>query len=91
MTWEVPDRTEDHCPEGACSCGRDLSLDSMQDAGILPDFAGRMQSTSPVAARLARQSIFDRPHPPNLWIVLDEIVLDRLIGTPKTVYDHCSR
>ena len=21
MTWEVPDRTEDHYPEGACSCG----------------------------------------------------------------------
>jgi transposase len=25
MTWEVPDRTEDHYPEGACSCGRDLA------------------------------------------------------------------
>jgi transposase len=25
MTWEVPDRTEDHHPEGACSCGRDLA------------------------------------------------------------------
>lgn len=22
MTWEVPDRTEDHFPQGACSCGR---------------------------------------------------------------------
>ncbi len=41
-----------------------------------------------VAARLARQSIFDRPDPPNLWIVLDEIVLHRLIGTPKTMYDQ---
>ena len=41
-----------------------------------------------VAARLARQSIFDRPDPPNLWIVLDEIVLYRLIGTPKTMYDQ---
>ena len=42
----------------------------------------------PVAARLARQSIFDRPDPPNLWIVLDEVVLHRLIGTPKTMYDQ---
>jgi hypothetical protein len=25
MSWEVPDRTEDHYPEGACSCGRDLA------------------------------------------------------------------
>jgi transcriptional regulator with XRE-family HTH domain len=41
-----------------------------------------------VAARLARQRIFDRPDPPNLWIVLDEAVLHRLIGTPKTTYDQ---
>jgi hypothetical protein len=25
MTWEVPDRSEDHHPEGGCSCGRDLA------------------------------------------------------------------
>jgi hypothetical protein len=25
MTWEVPDRTEDHFPGGACLCGRDLA------------------------------------------------------------------
>ena len=25
MRWEVPDRTEDHYPRGACGCGRDLS------------------------------------------------------------------
>jgi transposase len=25
MTWEVPDRTEDYFPQGACSCGRDLA------------------------------------------------------------------
>ncbi len=41
-----------------------------------------------VAARMARQRIFDRPDPPNLWIVLDEAVLHRLIGTPKTMYDQ---
>ena len=25
MRWEVPDRTVDHYPQGACGCGRDLS------------------------------------------------------------------
>ena len=25
MTWEVPDRTEDHYPQGTCACGRDLA------------------------------------------------------------------
>jgi len=25
MRWEVPDRTEDHYPSGACGCGRDLA------------------------------------------------------------------
>jgi hypothetical protein len=25
MTWQIPDRTEDHFPQGACSCGLDLA------------------------------------------------------------------
>src|SRR5216110_713325 len=25
MTWEVTDRTEEHYPQGACSCGMDLA------------------------------------------------------------------
>ncbi len=41
-----------------------------------------------VAARIGRQRIFDRSDPPNLWVVLDESVLHRLIGTPKTTYDQ---
>lgn len=41
-----------------------------------------------VVARLARQGIFDKPEPPHLWTVLDEAVLHRLIGTPKTTYDQ---
>ena len=41
-----------------------------------------------VATRLGRQRILDRPEPPNLWIVLDESALHRLIGTPKTTYDQ---
>jgi DNA-binding XRE family transcriptional regulator len=41
-----------------------------------------------VTARLARQAIFDKPDPPYLWVVLDESVLHRLIGTPKVTYDQ---
>lgn len=35
-----------------------------------------------VAARLARQAIFDKSDPPHVVSVLDESVLHRLIGTP---------
>jgi transcriptional regulator with XRE-family HTH domain len=41
-----------------------------------------------VTARLARQTIFDKPDPPYLWVVLDELVLHRLIGSPKVTYDQ---
>lgn len=36
MTWEVPDRTEDHYPEGACSCGADLA--DAADLGVSRSF-----------------------------------------------------
>jgi hypothetical protein len=32
MTWEVPDRTEDHYPQGACWCGMDLA--DAEDLGV---------------------------------------------------------
>lgn len=41
-----------------------------------------------ITARLARQAIFDKPVPPHLWVVLDESVLHRLIGTPKAMHDQ---
>ena len=41
-----------------------------------------------VAARIGRQVIFDKPEPPDLWVVLDESVLQRLIGSPKVMYDQ---
>jgi DNA-binding XRE family transcriptional regulator len=41
-----------------------------------------------VAARLARQAIFAKPEPPHLWVVLDESVLHRLIGSPKVTHDQ---
>jgi Domain of unknown function (DUF5753) len=41
-----------------------------------------------VAARLERQRIFDRDDPPHVSILLDELVLHRLIGTPQVVHDQ---
>jgi transposase len=45
MTWEVPDRTEDHYPEGACSCGRDLA--DAADLGVARSY---QQEEIPAAA-----------------------------------------
>jgi hypothetical protein len=41
-----------------------------------------------VSARIERQGILDRPKPPELWVVLDEAVLYRLIGSRKIVYEQ---
>ena len=45
MRWEVPDRTEDHFPQGACSCGRDLA--DADDLGIARSY---QQEEIPLAA-----------------------------------------
>jgi transposase len=44
MRWEVPDRTEDHYPEGACPCGRALA--DAADLGIARSY---QQQEIPVA------------------------------------------
>ena len=36
MAWEVPDRTEDHYPEGGCPCGLDLA--DAADLGVARSF-----------------------------------------------------
>jgi hypothetical protein len=36
MCWAEPDRTEDHFPEGSCSCGRDLA--DAADLGVARSF-----------------------------------------------------
>lgn len=41
-----------------------------------------------VQSRLNRQAILDRPDPPSVVIVLDELVLHRLIGTPETMREQ---
>lgn len=38
-----------------------------------------------VAARLARQKILEREHPPELWVILDEGVLRRPVGGPEVM------
>ena len=49
-----------------------------------------------VNARIERQSILDRPTPPELWVVIDEAVLHRLIGSQQVMHDqllhlaHCA-
>ncbi|WP_329250089.1 helix-turn-helix domain-containing protein [Actinoallomurus sp. NBC_01490] len=43
------------------------------------------------AARLKRQAILDRPEPPALHVVLDEVVLWRDIGGPKAMYEQLMR
>lgn len=41
-----------------------------------------------VSARMERQTIFDRPEPPSLWVIIDETVLHRCIGGAKIMYDQ---
>jgi DNA-binding XRE family transcriptional regulator len=41
-----------------------------------------------VAARLARQDIFDRPAPPSFGVVIDESVLHRCVGAPDVMHDQ---
>ena len=41
-----------------------------------------------VEARAKRQGILEKRVPPPLWVVIDELVLHRLIGTPKVMHDQ---
>lgn len=41
-----------------------------------------------VSARIERQNILGRPRPPELWVVIDEAVLHRLIGSRKIMHDQ---
>jgi transcriptional regulator with XRE-family HTH domain len=41
-----------------------------------------------VTGRMDRQRIFERSEPPSLWIIIDEAVLHRRIGSEKVMYDQ---
>jgi transcriptional regulator with XRE-family HTH domain len=43
-----------------------------------------------VSARMERQAIFGRPNPPSLWVIIDEGVLHRRIGSAKIMHDQVS-
>lgn len=42
----------------------------------------------PLAARLARQAVLDRPGPPQFVVVLDHAVLERPVGGPKVMQEQ---
>lgn len=42
-----------------------------------------------VALRMTRQEVLDRPDPPHLWVIIDEAVLYRQVGSAKTMRDQC--
>jgi transcriptional regulator with XRE-family HTH domain len=44
-----------------------------------------------VNARLERQAILERPQPPHVVVVLDEVVMHRLIGSPQIMRDQLTR
>ena len=66
-----------------------------------PEYARAVLATRPrttadelealVAARLSRQVILDRKDPPLLWVLLDEGVLHRPVGTPAVMYAQLLR
>jgi transcriptional regulator with XRE-family HTH domain len=41
-----------------------------------------------VAARLKRQAIFEKPKAPHTWVVLDEAVLHRRVGSAKVMHEQ---
>jgi hypothetical protein len=44
-----------------------------------------------VAARLARQAVFEKPDPPDVVVVLDEAVLRRLVGSPQVMHEQLTQ
>ncbi|WP_433439908.1 helix-turn-helix domain-containing protein [Nonomuraea sp. CA-141351] len=56
------------------------------DVGATPE-----QVEEHVIARMERQSILQRPKPPMLWIVIDEAVLHRPIGSPTVMSAQLTR
>jgi hypothetical protein len=51
----------------------------------------RDQVTERVAARMARQSVLDRDDPAVFWVLIDESVLHREIGSPKIMAEQLDK
>jgi hypothetical protein len=52
MSWKVADRTEDHYPEGDCSCGPDLA--DAADLGVARSY--QQKEVQVVAARRVQRT-----------------------------------
>lgn len=52
---------------------------------------GHERALEDTAARMARQAILDHEDGPTVVLVLDELVLHRLIGTPEVMAEQCAR
>ncbi len=59
-----------------------LQTEDYARALFLAEEVDSAKTTEMVAARMARQAIFERADPPQVVFVLDELVLHRLIGSP---------
>lgn len=46
---------------------------------------------SAVTSRMKRQEVLTKPDPPLVWVLLDETVLYRPVGTPKVMHDQLAR
>ncbi|MEV7013715.1 helix-turn-helix transcriptional regulator [Streptosporangium sp. NPDC051022] len=53
------------------------------EPGATPD-----QAEERLAARLERQRLLDQPTPPMMWVVLDESILHRPVGSPEVMKDQ---
>jgi hypothetical protein len=62
-------------------------LAACQQAGAGPDTTDDVLDEL-VSARIGWQTILDRPRPPELWVVVDEAVLHRLIGSRKVMHEQ---
>jgi transposase len=49
MRWELPDRTEDHYPQGECACGRDLA--DAADRGVTRSYQQEEIPAAPAVER----------------------------------------
>jgi transcriptional regulator with XRE-family HTH domain len=53
--------------------------------------ATREELDDAVAGRIERQPILEREHPPELWVILDEAVLRRPVGSPEVMREQLAR
>ncbi|MGH3321645.1 MAG: helix-turn-helix domain-containing protein [Streptosporangiaceae bacterium] len=59
------------------------------EAGQVRDTSG--ESERFVEVRLARQAVLTKDDPPDFWVILDEAVLRRPVGSPKTMREQLDR